>query len=947
MGEFPILQPRNHQTDGLKIITLNFQSLKNKTIKFREIVESEAPDIIFGSESWLTSEHSTAEYFPSNLTVYRRDREDGYGGVFIAHSCTINSTRETELETDCELVVCSMNLKNGRKLFLFSFYRPNDLSKHTDEFIRSIQLVHLRNKDPIIVIGGDFNLPGINWDDYVHMPSTPYPLSSQKFLDMLAEFSLEQLNKLPTRGNSILELLITNRPESVLSITTDTGIGDHGKLVVSNFSFLPKVTQSLKRPVLQYNKADWHGFKNYVIENLAQNVTTNSFITVDDKWEHFRNTLAKGLDIFIPKKLVGASNEPLWYTTEIRRIIRQQRTLRNKLRNGANTKAKAKFKKLRSELKKLLSKTHNDFKHTTLGTSLKSNPKFFWKYVKSLRKNSNNPVNILINSNKQAGICEATTADILNSQFQSVFTVEDENSTTVIPMLTDKIMPKISVSREGVRNLLLSLDDKKSAGPDKLSPRVLKELSGEITPFLTNLFQQSLDCGTVPREWKDACICPIFKSGSELDPANYRPVSLTSVICKILEHIIYTSVVEHLNSQALITDTQHGFRKGRSCETQLALFVHDIQSKLDTGKEVDAVFIDFAKAFDTVPHNRLLQKLKTFGINEQVLLWIRSFLAARRQKVVLDGKESGWVDVKSGVPQGSVLGPLLFLLFVNDLPGHLSCNSKLFADDSTLYDEVRVEDPFRLQRDLNKLSEWCRTWQLKLNKKKCLVMRISRKRAKTVPNYNLDGVHLQVVSSTKYLGITITEDMRWTSHITKTTGLANQRLRFVQRIFRNCPQNVKEVGYLSLVRPLLEYCGSIWNPYRQGQKNDVEMVQRRAARFVTGKYQRDESVTEIIKILQWETLQSRREAQCMSLLEKFTLHGNFNLVEGIFKQNHRRGRKCHSNPLVELRAHSDPYYWSFFPHAIRRWNSLPKDSLKLQEIQFNNDVGAHPQCGGN
>lgn len=928
--------------NSLKLVVLNCQSIKNKAIPFREMVESLAPDIIFGSESWLTPEHCSEEFFPGNLTVHRKDRADGYGGVFIAHPSNLTLKREIELETDCELVICSILLKNGKKAFLFSFYRPNDQPNHIDEFIRALKLVHFQNKDPIIVIGGDFNFSGINWDNYVHMPSMPYPASSQKFLDLLGEFSLEQLNRFPTRGDSILELLITNKPESVLNIRTDSGIGDHGQLVVSDFSLSYKAGSSEKRTVLQFNKADWTGFKNYIIPKFSENIFSQSLPSVDEKWQHFKTTIAQGIDIFVPKKQFSTANEPLWYTTEIRRIRRQQRVVRNRLRNETNPKLKEKFTELRAELKKLLAKTHADFKNTTLETSLKSNPKFFWKYVKSLRKNNNSPVNTLINNNKQVGVCEIETANLLNLQFQSVFTVEDENLPAEIPMLTDKLMPKILVSCDGVRNLLLSLDSNKSPGPDKITPRVLKELSNEISPFLTDLFQQSLESGTVPREWKDASICPIFKSGSELDPANYRPVSLTSVVCKVLEHIIYTNVMQHLNSQALITDTQHGFRRGRSCETQLALFAHDIQSKLDSGKEVDAVFIDFAKAFDTVPHLRLLKKLKTFGIHDQTLLWIKSFLSNRRQKVVINGKDSDWVDVQSGVPQGSVLGPLLFLLFVNDLPNILSCNSKFFADDSSLYDEVRVEEPFRLQRDLDILSKWCRTWQLKLNEKKCLVMRFSRKRTKTVPDYHLEGIPLKVVSSIKYLGITITDDMRWSTHIDKITGMANQRLRFVQRIFRNCPQKVKETGYLSLVRPLVEYCSTIWNPYRVGQVQEIEMVQRRAARFVMGNYKRDQSVTQMIQGLQWDSLRSRREAQCMGLFGKFVTSENFNLVEEIFKRNHRGGRHCHSNPLMEIHARSDPYYWSYFLHAIRRWNSLPKDSLKLQEIQFGNEgIGVH------
>ena len=203
---------------------------------------------------------------------------------------------------------------------------------------------------------------------------------------------------------------------------------------------------------------------------------------------------------------------------------------------------------------------------------------------------------------------------------------------------------------------------------------------------------------------------------------------------------------------------------------------------------------------------------------------------------MFDGIFSNWVEVTSGVPQGSVLGPLLFLIFINDLPNSLNCNVKLFANDSAMYCEVGEDEisySAALQNDLNALDVWSKMWQLNLNKDKCLVMRISRKRERSVPTYSLDGIPL-VVNSVKYLGILITSDLRWNDHISKIVGLASHQLCFVQRVFRNCPETIKETGYTTLVRPLLEYCAPVWSPHLVTQILAVEMVQRRAARFVKG-----------------------------------------------------------------------------------------------------------------
>ena len=305
-----------------------------------------------------------------------------------------------------------------------------------------------------------------------------------------------------------------------------------------------------------------------------------------------------GINKYIPKKLSRSSSEPIWYNTEIRRTLRQQRILRNRLRKGSCESLKRKFRNLRNKLKKLLTTACNYFKQFTLGQSLKENPKFFWKYVKSLRKSPNKIVSLL-NSKGDVVTENMEIVKALNSQFLSVFTKEDTTPLPQVDLLSEVIMSDVNVSTAGVQKLLETLDPHKSLGTDNISPRILKELAAVLSPFLSNLFQQSIDSGE-PIDWKLANVCPINKSGCHKNPGNYRPASLTSIVSKTLEHIIYSHIMAHLN-KGLITDNQHGFRQGHSFETQLAIFVHAIQSALDKGKEIDAVFLDFAKAFDTVP----------------------------------------------------------------------------------------------------------------------------------------------------------------------------------------------------------------------------------------------------------------------------------------------------------------------------------------------------------
>ena len=291
-------------------------------------------------------------------------------------------------------------------------------------------------------------------------------------------------------------------------------------------------------------------------------------------------------------------------------------------------------------------------------------------------------------------------------------------------------MNNIYVSEDGVRKLLQKSNPRKATGPDMIPARLLKECAEELAPILAIIYSKSLQTGKVPDDWKKANVSAVFKKGQLYDPANYRPVSLTCLCCKILEHIIVSSVMKHVDTQSILTDCQHGFRARRSCESQLVTLTHDLASSLDNGKQTDMVVLDFSKAFDRVPHQRLLRKLHHYGIRGSTYHWISSFLSGRTQKVIIEWCSSDSVPVVSGVPQGSVLGPLLFLLFINDLPDKIVSNTRLFADDCIVYRQInRPEDCLILQEDLNSLAEWESKWGMAFHPQKCSVLSITRSRS--------------------------------------------------------------------------------------------------------------------------------------------------------------------------------------------------------------------------
>ncbi len=279
-------------------------------------------------------------------------------------------------------------------------------------------------------------------------------------------------------------------------------------------------------------------------------------------------------------------------------------------------------------------------------------------------------------------------------------------------------------------------------------------------------------------------------------------MSLRCVCCKLLEHIITTNLFKHLEKHNILTPFQHGFRPNRSCETQLLITLQDLLQQYDKDRksQIDIAVLDFSKAFDKVPHKRLLAKLTSYGASPQIISWIKDFLLGRTQRVTLEGNFSSWLTVDSGVPQGSVLGPLLFLCFINDLPLAVKSQVRLFADDCLLYRTIKTAtDQLQLQKDLASLTQWAETWGMLFNASKCYILRISRTKTPRETLYSINGQVLKQVTDTAYLGVTLSEHLKWTTHIDSLCRKSNSTLGFLRRNLRFCPEKLKSLAYTALV----------------------------------------------------------------------------------------------------------------------------------------------------
>jgi len=456
--------------------------------------------------------------------------------------------------------------------------------------------------------------------------------------------------------------------------------------------------------------------------------------------------------------------------------------------------------------------------------------------------------------------------------------------------------------------------------------RLLKELSVELAPILTAIFRQSINEGELPSDWKEANVAPIFKKGQRNLAINYRPVSLTCVCSKLLEHIISSHIRQHLDDNGILSNLQHGFRKFFSCETQLLITLQDLFSFREQKTQVDMAILDFSKAFDKVPHRRLLGKLSHYGIQGPVLRWIEAFLIDREQRVVVDGHASAPCKVMSGVPQGTVLGPLLFLLFINDLPSVVDSQVRLFADDCLMYRPVySVEDQVSLQRDLASLERWGDAWGMHFNANKCQIMSITRGKSHLIYFYSLSGHFLESVQEAKYLGITLSNSLSWSPHVDLTYNRANSTLGFLRRNLRRCPSKLKETAYITLIRTVMEYAAPIWDPVLSKDIHRLESVQRRAARFIKGDWRTTSSVTAMLRDLGLKDLQSRRRDLRLALMFKL-VHGHIGVTPDEMSLQPADSR-TRSNHRFKFKLNHNRQ--SFLGRTVREWNDLPSDLVEL------------------
>ena len=589
----PLLDLPNpvRHNQSLRTLVINFQGIRNKKHDFWNLIESCKPDIIIGNETFLKPEIRNSEIFPPTFDAYRKDRNDnsGWGGVFIATRKSL-ITHQIPCDKNAEAVLVSIQTQTkGSNLIIGSLYRPPN--KTSDEYTTSMLKVidqACHSKKDIVWLGGDLNLRDINWNNG-NIESNFYPKAmNQMYISKFKDNDLFQSNEQTTRGDSLLDLFFTNRPSLHTRTCTLPPLGDHDIIMTDN-NICPARIKPQPRVVHIWKKANVAGLKKD-LEDFSKELTEmNTEETVDSIWSKINTALSEAIHKHVPTKILSPKPQQPWINQTIKRLSRRKNRAWRKAKTTGRKEDWQRFKFLQKQTRRACRRSYSDFVSGLINDDGDRN---LWRYIKSKRCDSHG-----VSPLKKDGLTfsdSKTKANILNEQFCSVFTQENLSTLPDLGESPHPDMPEITVTIQGIVKLLKNLNPSKAAGPDKIPCRLLVFTAQEIAPAITHLFSLSLKSGEIPDAWRHALVQPVFKKGDRSCAANYRPISLTSVICKLLEHVIRSSMTSHFDRNNILVTTQHGFRKNRSCETQLILTVDDLASTIDEGGQTDTILLDFS-----------------------------------------------------------------------------------------------------------------------------------------------------------------------------------------------------------------------------------------------------------------------------------------------------------------------------------------------------------------
>jgi hypothetical protein len=910
----------------MRFLLLNAASLSGKRDLLSLMVDNDVcVDVILVCETWGNSNVSDAEFALQGFKMYRSDRtQRQHGGVVIYVRESIASLSASPVaggvETYDDIVACSICLRNNEKMLVMCAYRAESNSATENEALFDVISSLSDQAYSHIVLGGDFNYRDIDW------LANDWSPRCNSFMEAILSAGLHQHVFRPTRRSSVLDLVFTNEEHMVEYLDIVPGISDHDAV---SFGIVcsPRSIQAVSKP--RYRNTNWA----LVNEELKRRLCDFPVLGDPNRQWAFLHGVILSMYAKYSKKvsLRELKRRPVWADAACWRSLKYEK---NAYRAYQRSRSDASWNKYQAAIAiaNSYSKTAVWKYEKGIAKVVNINPKKFWGYSNS-RMKSPPVIGAIKTPNGDRVVDPYDCANVFNDFFATVFTNESTGPLPDCPLKTGAEINDALFTVDDIVSAVKGCRSNAAPGQDCISNVILKSCISSLALYLAILFRNIMDTGIYPYEWKNALVCPVHKKGPMDEASNFRPISLTSAVSKIFETILRSSLMDHVVANRLFNDSQFGFLRGKSCVLQLLDCLDYITRAIDEGDCADMIYMDFAKAFDKVPHRRLCKKLRSYGVSGKMLRVLESFLSDRTQQVVVHGTASAMIPVVSGVPQGSVLGPTLFLFYIDDIDQGITSIIRKFADDTKLIQRVDRHCPLpgisSLQYSLDTALEWVRLWESTLHADKFVCLHFGNGNPCHV--YAIDGMPIPTADAHKDLGVWISCDLKASKHCKEVTVTATKIVHLIKRSLRYFDKGSYMLLYKALVRSRLEYASCAWNPHYDKDRRMIEGVQRLATRLIPGM--RDFSYHDRLRRLGLQTLETRRMRADLILLYQL-VHGLVDYdVNILFEFAPDIGTRGHGLKLrVRGVPSCDARKFFFVNRVIAAWNRLPSEIAEAPSL---------------
>ena len=952
---------------GLHFLHINTRSLLSKIDEIRIMATKTNAAVIGVTETWLDASVPDQEINIDNYVVLRKDRDRHGGGVcqFIRKDLAFNP--QPHLEKDgMESIWTRILLPKTKPFIVGTCYRP----PHQNDFYSNLEETFFANSElseSECILLGDFN---------TNVQSSNKVIGLLKsFKHLCSTFNLSQLIKEPTRvtenSSSVIDLILVSHTEKISqSGVKSCDISDHNLIYCTR--------KICKGQIGKHNTVNLRCTKNYSSNSFCErlkNAKWSDVLTCNDvnvAWSLFKSMFMNALDEVAPVKQVRLKlrSQP-WLDSEILECIRDRDRVLCHYRKAVDPIIRFEYRKqlnkLRNKVQLLVKKAKRCYFQTKIEAN-KNDSKELWRTLKNLGL----PTKASTGSSSSIGLtiddAVCFDQDKVANKFNSFFTTVASTLVSKLPFgkgiygkdYVSRYYAGLNVSRDSfslgkvtenkIRKLLNNISTNKATGLDNLPARFVKDSAQIITSPITHIVNLSITLGIVPDELKMARVVPLYKKNSALDVSNYRPVSILSIISKVVEKAVYEQLEQYLNSKNLLYNLQSGFRRGYSTESCLIYLTDYIKSQLDQSNYTGLVMLDLQKAFDTVDHTVLLQKLEALGADETTVSWFHSYLCGRKQVVNIGEVLSSELGISCGVPQGSILGPLLFLIYVNDMKGALDCNLLLYADDSALLVSGKsiLEIENKLGHELNAVCDWLVDNKLSIHLGKTeSILFGSKKMLATKPSLNIicNDVPIASKTSVKYLGVDIDQSLSGELVADKVISKANARLKFLYRQAKFLNPHCKKLLASALIQCHFDYACSWWFAgLTKFLKSKLQTTQNKIIRFVLDLDPMSHIGTPVFKQINWLPVKLRVHQIMLNHVHRI-VHGQapdyltnqFSLISQTHSHNTRASvSNFQTNHIKSYGQNSFGYV------AKITWNKLPNPVKGIENLTaFKQQVKNH------